>query len=1050
MRRRLAATAALLLIASTACDDEGGGSTPVANDAAPEDAARGDAAPVDAAPVDAAVDVCVLDRDCADDRYCRVTEGELEGACAPGCRTSPDSCEADEPRTFCDAASRACVGKPCEADGDCDAGRWCDDGTCRVGCRLGGEDCADEAAPSACDPATHTCRPLAACCSAGDACSLTLDGACEGQRLVGVTACDPLPCTARCARDAECDVTEYCDSFGRCRGGCRVDDPGSCAPDERCAPTTRRCVQALCSADDECAVWQYCDGLRCQTGCRTEPDTCEDGLRCDAARTCRPICVEDADCPAGFCDVAARLCRPPCDPATHLPCAAGERCDADTARCVPGCADDALGDAVPALGNGEASERVVCPGLVDRSTVALGAGERVQLTLGYDAATGGPLTLRLVDADGAVLVVDAGLDAPRVLRFPALGAPAWPGGDVHVEVLGPRRTPYQLEVAVGRCFADARDPGDDAAATATPAGRRQRDRFTDAWQGSVCRDDVDFYCFPMVADDGLLMNLVAPAGCDALRPTLAPRARFEAGDAESLPVTTAAGPAGETVYRALGEAEAGAFTDEMWCLRVAGAAADAQCEDYDLSLEFLRRGTLCTDALEPNDGLAAAAPLDGEGLLAAADGRLPTGVDLELPLTLELCEGEVDLFRFQADERDVLRAWLESEDVRGELTVQLLDAEGQARGDVGRVTSRAADARIALTIAPTADTYYVRVAGQAASTGRYRLFVRREMAAGVCAEDLHELPDVRNDLSADASVLMPADGRATVKNAAICDPAADRRDEDWYRFVLPEDANALCVEARFQNADGDLDLMLFRSGAGGPPCGAGGSCAEGFCVEGRCAEPVDEASTTASGEFVHLARGEAEPGVYFARVFGAGMANNTYDLTLSQVPAQVDACLRDFREREQANDDPRTATDLGARRAVVCDAWLCRNERASGDWYRVHVPARADRTVHLSFAPRTDGTLLLGFVDPENPAAATESAELQASVQCLNIEGGPTGVDVFVGVTADTIVDDGDSRVDYVLQVAPTDLARTPRGACDTLSGGLFRHLAWPTARIVR
>ena len=54
---------------------------------------------------------------------------------------------------------------------------------------------------------------------------------------------------------------------------------------------------------------------------------------------------------------------------------------------------DGVGDDAPQLGNGEASARVVCPDAVDRSRVALGAGERVQLTLGYDAATGGPLTL---------------------------------------------------------------------------------------------------------------------------------------------------------------------------------------------------------------------------------------------------------------------------------------------------------------------------------------------------------------------------------------------------------------------------------------------------------------------------------------------------------------------------------------------------------------------------------------------------------------------------------------------------------------------------------
>ena len=160
------------------------------------------------------------------------------------------------------------------------------------------------------------------------------------------------------------------------------------------------------------------------------------------------------------------------------------------------------------------------------------------------------------------------------------------------------------------------------------------------------------------------------------------------------------------------------------------------------------------------------------------------------------------------------------------------------------------------------------------------------------------------------------------------------------------------------------------------------------------------------------------------------------------------SCSPDFRELIERNDRPQDATLLGSGHARVCDAWLCETERVEGDWYEVVVPAGAQRTLHLSFESQQ------GSVSFTAEDASTIEGQLVSSprspsrnVHCINVVAGPRPSTVKVHVSGDTF-NVGQRRVDYVLSVAPYNIANNPRGACDALSGGLFSEVSWPTLNL--
>jgi hypothetical protein len=1060
----------VLLFGFLGCGGGGGGGGSDAATAA-GDAGRHDAEPaeMDAGP---GVPTCLHDDQCPDGQWCRL-DG-LDGACVPGCRTAPDTCAAADPHTLCDPDARTCVARPCAADADCAAGNWCHGTTCEPGCRTAPDDCGPvDGAAAACDAATHRCTPLQACCDAFDACTLVLPSACGGDALAGVTSCDPLPCTAHCAADADCAAGEFCAPYGRCADGCRPGVHGDCPADQACDVATRRCAERACAADHDCEAWQYCDGRVCADGCRD--GGCGAGQRCGPDHTCTAACAADADCGAvGYCDAQVQACRAFCDPATHDGCRPEERCEADTRRCEVGCRPDAAdlgaGDDTPdhaalvnlqAVPGGRAAslpDRGLCPGDVDFVAVPARDGERVQLTLSYDAADGAA-SLAVYTVAGDFLAGDDSAAAPKQIR---LSAP----GDLRVEVRGvdvAERVPYRLDVAVvpaDGCFPDARDPGDDRPDGARAAGQRPLPDFTDAFDGSLCGGDADWFCFPMSRDDGLEVTVVAPAGCSPLAGELFDRARFDAG--EVLPAATlgegAPADDGATVYRYEATPDQSAFSAAPWCLRLHGAdAAATRCEGYGLTLGFHRRGAPCTDAAEPDDRLDETFQLDGNGPLGDANGRLPPALDLELPLATQICADDVDLYAIDADAGDTLRAWIVGDGAGGQLDVSFLDENGQPQGHHAGLNAPDEDRPDqALALAVAAGRFYVRVRGVGAATGTYALRVRRDPGQpGVCVQDVNEHPGASNDLPDRATDLEGEDPRRPgVLNGSLCGDADDP-DEDWYRFHVDTDRTRLCAAASFRGAVADIDLELYRGvDPAGRPCRVDTDCAgngpgapSGRCIGGHCAAALAASATHGDGEAISLPKAQVDAGDYLLRVFSPTGGNNLYDLQVTMVP-ESPQCERDWRERDRPNDNSAQATFLGAGRALVCDAWICHDERATGDWYAIHVPVDADRTVLISYAPREDGVLLLTAVDPDDAEGFAQSFELQASVQCINIEAGDTPHDVYLNVAADSVVPDGDTRVDYALDVVPTDLISNPRGACDTLSGNVFRHVDWPTLRL--
>jgi len=621
-----------------------------------------------------------------------------------------------------------------------------------------------------------------------------------------------------------------------------------------------------------------------------------------------------------------------------------------------------------------------------------------------------------------------------------------------------------VDISTDACFPDGLDPLDNNNQGARQAGLEPLDDFFDVFEGNLCAQDEDWICFPMGDDDGLELRLMAPESCGpialelfnlsrlALLGTDSPEASITEAEIspEGLLYSWERGPTGD------------AFVAGQHCLRLRPQGEEASCEGYDLTLIFHRRSLYCTDQVEPNDHLAEALHLDHSGPMADFNGRLPANLDLQVPLSLRICPGDLDLYRFEADPHDALRAWaIAGADLEGELRLIFLDAEGQERGDAAGVNATPRNPEQALALAGrNGGEFYLKVEGGEQSVGDYELYLRRDSGAEGCVRDLHE-PRDRNDLPIRAVELREVEpDRFQLSNGSICHPEGIQ-DEDWYRFPVEEAMSRLCIGARFRHRDGDLSLQVFRGGqiVGEQACVQHVDCipepdpfnpsppelAEAACINNSCQLPIVQSDARYDGEYIAIPRSEVQEGEYLLRVKGA---ENNYDLSVTRALFSPD-CEPDWQERREPNDDPRRATELGSGRAMICDAWICEHEQDWGDWYAIEVPAHhegsvgVDRSVHLSFSPHDDGLLLLSAVD--EMGRLVESFELSTNAQCINIRGGALPQRVFLGISADSIVDDGDHRIDYSLQILPVDLDRDERGACDALNEGLFSYITWPT-----
>lgn len=292
-----------------------------------------------------------------------------------------------------------------------------------------------------------------------------------------------------------------------------------------------------------------------------------------------------------------------------------------------------------------------------------------------------------------------------------------------------------------------------------------------------------------------------------------------------------------------------------------------------------------------------------------------------------------------------------------------------------------------------------------------------------CANDPAEL-EARND-TVDEPTIVDIDRQLVIDDGTLCN-SADAADADFYGFEVPRGDMRLAVTLTHPAAV-DLDLRLYNAATG---------------------VQVAQSNTGYTTEIIAIPRGQLRAGDYAVRVASPDGAEADYTLSIALLPAST-PCLPDGYEGPGGNDRPDQSTPMSTPLRLA-DAWICAAERQAGDWFRVPV-TDTDLTIHVGFN-RQDALMSVSAntVRNGNIGAYAESVEVGTSVQCINVEANGNPTDVFVNIKAETIFSEPsgvDDRGDYVLQVVPTDLAASPRGACDDLSNGLFDFVVWPTLR---
>lgn len=262
--------------------------------------------------------------------------------------------------------------------------------------------------------------------------------------------------------------------------------------------------------------------------------------------------------------------------------------------------------------------------------------------------------------------------------------------------------------------------------------------------------------------------------------------------------------------------------------------------------------------------------------------------------------------------------------------------------------------------------------------------------------------------------------RTIFDEGVICD-AEGNADQDWFRFMVPE--RGVRVVARVTSEDRAIALKLYDAQQGA----------------------IEQSITAYPDELLATPSGFLAPGEYLLRVSRDAQdgALSPYRLELSLIPTTL-PCLRDPYEGVEDNDQFTRAAVIAAEGMREGALWVCNAERVRGDWFAVPVSDR-DITVHIGFSPSSDGLLSLSAITSNFDYI--ESVEVNKAGQCINIKAANNGSDeiVYVNVTASNIFAEGDDRVDYSLQIVPTDLNANVRGECDLFNRGLYQEHRWPT-----
>jgi hypothetical protein len=591
-----------------------------------------------------------------------------------------------------------------------------------------------------------------------------------------------------------------------------------------------------------------------------------------------------------------------------------------------------------------------------------------------------------------------------------------------------------VDAATG-CFPDLReaDGGDNNRRNSTlieSAGGQ------DAFVGTLCNDDQDWFRIALRPNDGLSVTLSSRDGTP-IEGFIVP-ADANLGDADL--VADAQGgqylrQRGENAFRAADE----------WFI-VVKAADPESTAGYDLEVRHIPSGALCGEDTE------------GEIDVPVGDAvSIGDALDAELAICTQ-DDPDVDLFCVGVGDGELLEAWVVTDAVElpGKFQAQFVDPGGVLTGRSARSTS-GDDARDNARVAGTImGNYCLRIEGVDGAQGNYDLFVQRtDLGADECALDLAEIR-VRNDRAATATVMSDVneDGlHHEFQDGYICDP--QRVDEDWYRFTVPEPHSTMCVMLDgFDSAAYDIDLGLFNpdGNPNGRQCARQADCDEedaggGSCVDGRCTAATALSAKRYDFEMIHITRseleslldrddnGDPEAGDFLLRVHHDDETEGPYQVAAILMPLSEE-CANDAYE---GNNQRADASFLGAGQVGLCDAWICDSvpgtmERDE-DWFEIEVPENEDRTIIVT-RPDARGTIRLEVHAPDQPDAPgsgiVESSYGAGNHQCVNIRGG-TAASVQLNVSGRPDRAGGNTSLPYSVRVVPTDLDENPIGACSLL-----------------
>ena len=236
----------------------------------------------------------------------------------------------------------------------------------------------------------------------------------------------------------------------------------------------------------------------------------------------------------------------------------------------------------------------------------------------------------------------------------------------------------------------------------------------------------------------------------------------------------------------------------------------------------------CDDALEPNDVLSEATPLE------------PGSVR-----DLSICAGgDLDVFTVEVEAGDVLIVALTFVHAQGDLDVGLYDPTGERL--LAQATSTTDDETLVYQQFEAAGAYVVAVAGYQEAANTYQLDIEVERDF-VCHPDASE----PSDSPAQAPVLAP--------DTVLTDHTACLGDNDYYRVEL-EPGDALSVTLGSSLPEADLDLLI---------------------IDPQARTILDASQNPGSAESVSVVA--TERGGYIVKVFASEGAVGPYGLSVSVV-----------------------------------------------------------------------------------------------------------------------------------------------------------------------